>query len=305
MSFPKLPGSKNLDINSHTYMPRNIIYLSILFFGFHFLKSQTDNSLLWKISGKGLKQPSYIYGTIHSVCPDDLYITKKVESSFAKCEKLVMEIDIDDPEMASKLQKLSYNKDQQNIKSQFSDSEELETVNSFFIDKYGAGLDQLGILKPFALLSMILQKSLDCNTPQSYERTFESMAGKQGIEILGLETIEEQVGLFDDVPVSDQIDWLVYYTSNEENILADMEKMVDLYKQEDLNALASLMASYPEYKQIEYRLLNERNQKWIPKIEKYAQENATFFAVGAGHLPGEEGVLNLLRNAGYKVEAVR
>lgn len=287
-------------------MFRKYIFPLILFFGFCFnnLKGQTDNSLLWQLSGNGLVKPSYIYGTIHSICQDDLYVSDKLESSFSKCEKLVLEIDIDDPEMGQKLHKLSYNQNKENLKSRFKDPKDLEIVNDFFIETYGVGLDNLGTLKPFALLSMILQKSLDCNSPQSFERTFEDMAGKLEIEILGLETIEEQVALFDDVAIEDQLEWLVYYTKNRDELKNGMNDMISLYKKEDLEGLSELISKYPEYQQIEGKLLIERNRKWIAKIEQFAAETPTFFAVGAGHLPGDEGVLNLLKKAGYKVEAV-
>jgi len=287
-------------------MFRKYIFPLILFFGFCFnnLKGQTDNSLLWQLSGNGLVKPSYIYGTIHSICQDDLYVSDKLESSFSKCEKLVLEIDIDDPEMGKKLHKLSYNQNKENLKSRFKDPKDLEIVNDFFIETYGVGLDNLGTLKPFALLSMILQKSLDCNSPQSFERTFEDMAGKLEIEILGLETIEEQVALFDDVAIEDQLEWLVYYTKNRDELKNGMNDMISLYKKEDLEGLSELISKYPEYQQIEGKLLIERNRKWIAKIEQFAAETPTFFAVGAGHLPGDEGVLNLLKKAGYKVEAV-
>ncbi len=289
---------KVLDLLEKTALALAIILFSIQ------SKGQDNKSLLWQISGNRLEKPSFIYGTIHSICPDDLYISEKLQTTFSNSDLIVLEIDIDDPEMGQKLHMLSYNQNKENIKSRFKDPKDLEIVNDFFVENYGVGLEQLGTLKPFALLSMILQKSLKCNSPQSFERTFEAMATEQKIEILGLETIEEQVGLFDDVPLEDQLDWLVYYTKNRDELMNGMNDMVSLYKEEDLEGLSELISKYPEYQQIEGKLLIERNKKWIAKIEQFAAETPTFFAVGAGHLPGEEGVLNLLKKKGYEVKPV-
>ena len=220
---------KRIDLRLSTV----ILYVAGLTIGM-FLAGQVKaqkgrTSLLWKIKGKELQKPSYLYGTIHLICPEDFFMTDATIAALDNVEQMVMELDVDDPQIMAKIQQLSINPSGKNISSELSE-EEAKVVNDFFKANYGAGLAQLGVIKPFALLSMVLMKSVSCDQPASYETSFVQEAAKRGLDVSGLETAEFQMSLFDDIPRQEQIDWLVETISEKEATIDEFNRMVDLTK---------------------------------------------------------------------------
>jgi len=262
-----------------------------------------DNALLWEISGNGLESPSYLYGTIHVICSEDLVLTEKMKSAMDDTDRLVMELDMDQPNFMATMQQKMMNPNMKNLSSEFTE-EELEVVNSFYKTNYGADLSQLGVMKPIALLSMMFPKALDCEQQGSFEAALMQQNGDK--EILGLETVERQLSVFDnDIPTEDQIDWIVEYAGDMERLKQEFSSLIDAYKNQDLNKMYALMLEQPQYEQYLTPLLYDRNEEWIEKIEKFVNGSPTFIAVGAAHLASDKGVINLLREEGYNVEAVK
>ncbi|QSE97344.1 TraB/GumN family protein [Fulvivirga lutea] len=287
-------------------LTKTVIFILSFFIGMFLARvtrAQDAKTLLWKIEGKELKEPSYLYGTIHMICKDDFFFTKTMQSKLNETEQTILELDMDDPQFMAKMQQGSLNNGMKNIASEFSE-EDKEVVDTFLKANYGAGLAQLGIVKPFGLLSMVIQKSVTCEAQESYEQNFVKNAQEREVELLGLETVEFQTSLFDNVPIKDQIKLLVTSIKEFEEGQEDFKKMVAAYKAQDLIKLKKLMDESPEYTQFEDLLINNRNTDWIAKIEKHAKEKPTFFAVGAMHLAGEQGVINLLKKEGYQLTPV-
>lgn len=285
---------------------RLFVFAASFLFGmllFRTTHAQEAKSLLWKIDSNGLEKPSYVYGTIHMICKDDFFLTDAVKKAQTETELTVLELDMDDPQLMMRMQQGSINEGMKNISSELT-AEQKEIANAFFKANYGADLSQLGIIKPFALLSMVIQKSLPCTTPESYEMTFVKNAQDRDVEVLGLETVEFQTSLFDNEPMSSQIKLLITSISEFEEGKEEFTKLVEAYKNQDLKALQQIMADSPEYAEFEDLLLGDRNKAWIPKIEDFMKEQPTFIAVGAMHLAGEEGVIALLRKEGYEVTPV-
>lgn len=269
------------------------------------VQAQEASSLLWKISGNGLSQPSYVYGTIHMICPDDMVITDETKSALGECEQLVLELDMDDPTLMSEMQKFALNPGMKNISSEFTE-EELDTLNTFFNTHFGVGMDQLGYMRPFTLLSMALTKGFECENLASYEMEFVEYAHENEWEVLGLETVAEQMAVIDKSTQEEQIKWLLDYLNDQEEMTDALNEMVRIYLSQDLDALSEFMTESPEMNNgMEEHLLDERNEKWIDPMIEFATEKSTFFAVGAAHLGTEQGVLALLKEKGYTVEAVQ
>ena len=141
-------------------------------------------------------------------------------------------------------------------------------------------------------------------TPASYELTFVQRAKGQKKEILGLETVEFQTSLFDEIPYEDQAEDLVEMLSDRSAMESIFEQMIKVYKEEDIEGLYNASADYFNAQELEV-LLHKRNRDWIPKMGEMAKDKSTFFAVGAGHLGGDDGVISLLKKAGYKVKPVK
>jgi uncharacterized protein YbaP (TraB family) len=131
------------------------------------------------------------------------------------------------------------------------------------------------------------------------------LAGKQQSEVIGLETVEEQMALFDSIPYKDQAKMIMDMINNLPAARKEFKDLVNLYKSEKINELYTMTTnSNFDLSGSEELLLQDRNKKWIARIKSEIAEKPTFFAVGAAHLGGESGVIALLRKAGYKARPV-
>lgn len=262
----------------------------------------SENALLWQVSGKGLSTPSYLYGTIHMICAEDFNITDSTKAVFNRSSKIYLEIDMDDPTIALKTLQLAMLKSG-SLKDLMS-GEDYETLNRFMTDSMKMPLALFNKMKPFTLMSVMYTKILPCSNMESYEKSFITMAAQQKKEIRGLEKLEDQFAVFDQIPDSAEARMILSMIKDFDGQRKEFQKMVDAYKNRDLNTLAGLMEKAPDMKGYETLLLANRNRNWIPVMEKAMAETPCFFAVGAGHLPGPEGVISLLRKAGYTLRPV-
>ncbi len=284
---------------------KGVVLLVIILHGCGVSKKITNEpSLLWKVEGKELNKPSYVFGTIHLICPDDFFLSDQVKSAVDKVDQVVMELDMDDPQMMMKMQQLSMNPGGKNISEDLTE-EQLATINGFFTKHYGANLSQLGVMKPFTLMSMMLLKSMNCDQPASYELSLINEAKENELEVQGLETPEFQMGVFDEVSFEKQVSWLMDYANDEESMKNEFNLMVNTYKKQDVEGMHDLIVASPQFNDLADELLYRRNQDWISKMEDFAKEKPTFFAVGAGHLGSDKGVIALLRKQGYTVTPVK
>lgn len=270
-----------------------------------FSNAQTEKSLLWEISGNGLQKPSYVYGTIHMICPDKFFVPNGLEEKLKATDQTYLEIDMDDPQMMSKTQKLMFSADGKKLKDIMNEAD-YKSFSDYFKKTTNMSTEMLMTAKPFAYLSMVMMKSTGCPMPKSYEEYFvkQTQAGKK--ELLGLETIEDQMAVLDKAPAEEQVKWLMEMVKDGDKNNAMFAEMVDLYTKQDLDGLQKYMTKFTVGMQsLEKDLLQNRNEKWIPIIEKNSKEKPTFYAVGAAHLVGDKGVLNLLKQKGYTVSAVK
>ena len=262
-------------------------------------------SLLWKVSGNGLTAPSYIFGTLHVVCQDDLFLPKGTEAAMASTETLMLELDMDDPTMASKMMQLMVSSDTVGLVRRLTTSQQ-SSISKFLQANYGVPLQVFDKMKPFAVMTMVMGKYVDCAQPTSYEDVFMTMAGKGKKPVEGLETVEYQISIFDKLSPQQQVDLLVDAVEKHEQYKEEFAAMLKLYKKQDLLKLAKLMnEDLGPMEAIEDELVDERNKAWIPKMEAQMQAGPTFFAVGAAHLPEARGILTLLAQQGYTLTPVK
>jgi uncharacterized protein YbaP (TraB family) len=265
--------------------------------------AQQEKSLLWKISGKGLEKPSYLFGTIHLMCPQDIKITETMKSAMAASNQLILELDMDEPGIMQEMMRASMMQDGTTLKSLLSD-EDYQLLEKFMQDSLGMPLQAMGAMKPMLLSTVTMLPVLKCQ-PGSYEMSLVQAAQNEGKEILGLETVADQIAVFDAIPLEEQSAYLVKSVREYGETAAETREMIRLYQEENISGLYAIIhESMAEMEGAEEALLHERNRKWIPQMEKMAKEKPSFFAVGAGHLAGPQGVIMLLKEAGYRVEAV-
>lgn len=263
---------------------------------------QNANSLLWKITGNGLQTPSYLYGTIHITC--DATLEKNTLDALDKTSQLYLELDMDDPGLQTAMMSGMMMTDGKTMSSMAS-AEDFKMLDAFMTEKIGVPAMMVNTVKPFMISSMFLPSLIDCPM-QSVETELMKVTKSQNEEVYGLETVQEQLAVFDAIPYQVQMDELL--KSLKDKFADDKKELAEMYavyKTKDIDAMQE-MTSKSENKitsQYQDELLNNRNANWVPKIESIAREKPTFFAVGAGHLGGKKGVIALLRKKGYTVEA--
>jgi uncharacterized protein YbaP (TraB family) len=139
----------------------------------------------------------------------------------------------------------------------------------------------------------------------SYEMELLKKASAKNIPMAGLETVTEQMSFMDQLPYKYQVKELLK-VMDEVIDDAGYEELIRVFKEQDIDKLAAEISKQSESAAIlETVFLSDRNTKWIPKIEAFIEQQACFIAVGAGHLGGKLGVINLLKEKGYKLTPIR
>jgi uncharacterized protein len=269
--------------------------------------SHKDNTLLWRISGNGLKQPSYLFGTIHLLCSEDIQLSDSLKAAISRCDRVYLELDMDNLiEMLSVVNKMKMNGD--TTLADLLTEDEYSKVKAFFTSQKSLiPFSMLETYKPMLAASTMMQSSIDCDTPIAMEQLIMKQAKRENKRIKGLETMAFQISIFDSIPYQLQAKQLVKYIEDfDKKDDKSFEELTRAYRNQELEKLEQLTlqedAGIEKFTEI---LLYNRNENWVKKMQKFMAEEALVVAVGAGHLPGERGVINLLRKAGYKVEPIK
>lgn len=262
--------------------------------------TNNDNSLLWEVSGNGLSKPSYIAGTFHILCNKDFDIKPKIWNALNATENFVMEINYTDQNEMLAMQKM--------MSADKKISEQLTTEEAQELDKaladYGTSLDKVDTQSPQALYALIATKAIQCppNEVKMYEIELLKTALKNKKNVGGLEKVDDQINAIGQAyNLKEVISQLKL--GNEYSVAA--QKMTEAFKNENLKNLDQLIKD-PKFmnKKQEKLVLTDRNKNWAQKMPEMMKKQSSFFAVGSGHLWGENGLINLLKAKGYTVKPV-
>lgn len=273
------------------------------------LCSNADAQLLYEISGKGLNRPSYILGTHHAVPVSSLTQVDNVFRCYNRCDAVVGEIVVaDDTAMVARMSEAAM---MNGLITDFISVDDAVLLDSLLYQVVGLRLNDVAHLRP-AMIQNIYEMTLyeqafpDRDDNTAMDSFFQQIAIEQGKSVFGLETIDQQIDLlFRSHTVQDQAKILMNTVKHGDNIRADVEKLNRLYLRGDIDSLYDWLIEMDDYSVDDIdRLVVGRNKAWIDKLERYIGETSCFIAVGALHLPGKTGVLELLRKRGYRVKAV-
>ncbi|GAA4448507.1 TraB/GumN family protein [Nibrella saemangeumensis] len=266
-----------------------------------------QSSLLWQVSGNGLKKPSYLFGTYHILKDSYLNQNTKVKTAYANAEGVVVEMVVDSSamlKMAMRALMLT------NSLPDLISETDYNLVAKEFEKATGMDLGLFNQVKPVVTSTMLslayLEKESDTLkrfTGQPLDMYFATEGKKLGKTVTPLETMEEQITmLYDHDPVEKQARQLVQMVKEKGSMRRVSQSLTDLYLKEDLSAMWKLSEQYGEqYGDMSY-LVDERNHNWMKKLPNVMAIRPTFVAVGALHLPGPNGLIELLRKAGFTVE---
>ncbi len=269
-----------------------------------------ENSLLWEISGKNLSTPSWLYGTIHLIGKDDFFLTDSTKAFIDRSEMVTFEINMEDmTDLTAQLGLLmkAFMEDNKTLKDLLNE-EDYKLVQDHF-QEIGLPLFMFERIKPMFLTVMasgdMSPTSMSSGEMLSYEMEIMELAQAGEKKMGGLESMEFQMSVFDSIPYDAQAKMLVESIKAADAGDEEFAKMIELYKNQDIQGMVEMMGGDEGIADYEDLLLNTRNQNWIPVMGEMMDEQPTFFAVGAGHLGGEQGVVALLRKEGYTVKPVR
>lgn len=280
--------------------------------------------LLWKISGNGLQKPSYIIGTYHLAPVSFTDSIKGLKAALDASEQVYGEIvmaDLTSPENQQKAQAAMMLPDGQTLDKLFT-ADEMTRINALVKSVLGVDMtnpmvaQQLGKLTPYALqvqlgVLIYLKKHPGFNPNDGFDSYFQKEAAAKGKGVGGLETFDFQINtLYKSATMERQKQLLLCMADNLEFTEEQTENVVKAFFTQDLDGIEKAMDAKlnntcdgtPEEKET---LIYSRNDNWMKQMPEIMKQKGTFFAVGAGHLPGERGLLAQLKKAGYTVEGIK
>lgn len=277
-------------------------FLSLCFLFLSPVLLAQNNTLLYKIHKKGYED-SYIFGTTHLIPDTAFYFPEKLNKILGSCDAVVLEIDdITNQDKAKELMRLKsgsafdiFSPVQKDSVIQWG-SATLHMTPEAFEKGFSTRV-------PFMLLQIGMQSMLKVPV-KSYELEIMGRAYNNEQPIYGLETMEFQVSVFQSLPDSVMASMILEEIRHPEANAEQERKLTGLYIAKNTEALAAYVSEEQGSAELTQSLIVDRNRNWIPKITDYMQTRSCFFAVGAGHLGGASGVLQLLKNEGFDVTPV-
>ncbi|MEM7655846.1 MAG: TraB/GumN family protein [Bacteroidota bacterium] len=258
-------------------------------------------SLLWEITSAAQSHPSYLYGTIHIIPKDSFFLREGLEEKMAASERLIMEMPLDLNVGTALTSMMHMMMPRGESIQKYLSEEEYQQLTTFVKDSASAGLP-IEMIRPFYTTQQIQLSYCMPGATESYEMVFSQEFKAAGKPIDGLETLKEQLKLVDDIPIEEQVTGLMSFVNQPQLSCEGLAEMIQLYRKQDLDGLMRLTTGEEEMSEEDLaRFLDDRNARWISKIEAFIKEESVFIAVGAGHLAGPKGVIELLREAGYTV----
>jgi uncharacterized protein YbaP (TraB family) len=287
--------------------------LSLFYFGItgcnaqpehSFAKQKNNNTLLWQVSGKGLQHSSFLFGTFHLMCIEDIHFSNQLKEAVKASDEMYMELDMDDPSTLLSSMLYMNMKDGKKL-SDFYTPEEYKKLQTYFTDSLGMPMMLLQRTKPYFLVALLYPKMMNCASPAGVEEELLKIAKEDKKEIKGLETVQFQASVFDSIPYGWQAKELMENIDSFSVYKKEFDEMIHLYKNQQLDSMQNMLAkSGSGSEKYDNLLVNDRNKKWVKELNEIMRKESVFVAVGAGHLSGDNGLINLLKKEGYKVEAL-
>ncbi|OQC34654.1 MAG: TraB family protein [Bacteroidetes bacterium ADurb.Bin057] len=291
------------------YYMKKLLSFVILFL----LLLPANAQLLWKISGNGLKKSSYLFGTHHLVPISFLDSIPKVYKCFNRSEVVVSEFVMSAANMEDKVKEAAM------LPPNYVYTELLSDSDYHFVDSELKAVTKLSLndvarLKPSMIANIYIvayyQQLFPNDDDWQLDSFFQQVADRQGKKVVGLETIEDQIKLiYESQSIERQAFLLVGTLRGKDRITEELHELNAYYKKGNLVPLLQTYlndsSEFAPTAQEKFLMLDARNLEWTKKLPDLLHKNSCFVAVGALHLVGENGLINLLRQKGYRVSKVK
>jgi uncharacterized protein YbaP (TraB family) len=285
-------------------MNTRFLAFALLFFPYLFPQhadAQTAKSLLWEISGNGLANPSYLYGTMHVGDKRAHDFSDATLKAFNQSKAFAGELNMAEVDQLAvlNLMKLA---DGQKLKELFT-ADEWTRVETYCMERLRVNVNDFNDYNIFFVYSLIAQSQFKNQKGQAVDLYFFDQAREQSKKLLGLEKMEEQIAAINSMTIDEQKKMLLESVDDKKDKSgSEMKKMLKYYSKGDLDKLMALSTEADLGSNFETAFITDRNHRMAERMVPMMQSQSTFVAIGALHLPGEEGVIQLLRGMGYVVE---
>lgn len=280
---------------------KNRIQTGLLALFFFISLVANSQSVLWRISGKGLTKPSYLFGTIHIQDKQVFELSDSLLPAIEKVDYLALELDLSaiNPMTMMSMMMLPEGKTLQDLFSK----EDYALIKEEFEAQTGQPIELFSSFKPFMLLTFIMLNHLgeSDNAPMALDQFLNYYALAKNTSVLGIERVEEQMKVMDEMPNNAILETL----TQEDSVDLVMDEMITAYVNGDLETLAKLMKEDKTYGKWMNQLLDKRNKIMFERTFEHIKSGKSLvIAVGTGHLAGKKGLIELYRKKGYKVEPI-
>jgi len=262
-----------------------------------------QSSLLWEITGPNLTKPSYLYGTIHLKDSRVFEFGDSVLAKFDRCEAIVLEL-IEDEESIKSAMYAMFLPAGDSLKNHMKSRDYKILMDYAMVNMGPAAARTMDVMKPIFISVLLAESYAESTEPLPLDMFLQEKGNEAGKIMIALESLKEQIEAIDAIKMKHQVKMLMDQITDEEGIKESMTSLVLAYQQQDLAAVAKVMGDSKMPNYVSKALIVDRNRVMAERVDSLIQLNSSFVAVGAGHLPNKEGLINLLRQRGYRVEAV-
>lgn len=285
---------------------RKILLISLLLT----LYSQVSAQVLYRVTGSGAA-PSYILGTNRMVDMSFIDSIPNTFKCFADCDKVITEFAMQDYEAMAALRQASLLPDSVRLSNFYTDEQYREIDEALRIT-LGMGLDKLGRMKPSYLTEMyrqeLMKKWLNYNEDRTMETFFEKVAQQSNIPVYGLDDVGETMYmLFDREPFHWQCEELrkvVEYPEKEVRFERQLREMYQYGRLTDIAYFVTAPDNQTSLSYSDYQVYMRRNQQWVKRLIPFLKDGKAFITLNAIYLGGDDGLLEQLRSAGWRVKPV-
>ena len=269
--------------------------------------SKSTATVLWKVTGNGLATPSYVLGTMHMLCANDAQLSSGLKNVLDNVNDIYFELDMDDLGMLMGAFGQMNMRGDTTLKTLLTAAEYTKVKNYFSTAKIGLPFAMLEKMQPLLSSSTLAEEQMQCDGGASGVelQIMEYNKKNKKLTISGLETIQDQLAVFGKISYKEQAQMLLKSIDSAATTQKATVQLVAAYKSQNLDTIENLMVkSEPELEKYMDDLLVNRNKNWIQQLKNILPKKSIIAAVGAGHLVGKMGILELLRKEGYTVTPV-
>jgi hypothetical protein len=278
-----------------------LLFAILFLIFFQNLKAQ-NNSLLWEVTGKDLKETSYLYGTFHVRDERVFRFGDSVMVKFNSCKAMAGEIQMDSLNPMERARELMMPSD--TTLEMLLTPEQYKMVKQKAKEKLGFLAAAIDKIKPIFTSALITEMDTDADSTEALDSYLQKIARVKKMKVFGIESVEEQFAAINKISLKEQADMLYKSLTEEAKQDTILNQMFEVYLAQDLDRMENLLKESEMTDVMNQSLIIHRNYVMAERIENVIHDQSTFIAIGTAHLVGKEGLIQLLRNKGYQVRPV-